>query len=128
MRFLVAALVLFLSSMGTTKLCKKCGEEKPVEAFAKCSSAKDGKQGRCRVCQTALAKAWNEALFASYLGKCAYCPASATDFDHVQPLARGGCNCIGNLVPACEACNASKGAKTLLEFLMYRKGAGGVST
>jgi 5-methylcytosine-specific restriction endonuclease McrA len=69
-------------------------------------------------------KAQRLYLHASYLGRCAYCfSVAATDFDHVVPLARGGSNDIGNLVPACEKCNASKGAKSLLEFMMYRKAA-----
>lgn len=42
-----------------TKTCTKCREEKPLDGFARCSSAKDGKQPRCRACQTASAREWN---------------------------------------------------------------------
>lgn len=36
--------------------------------------------------------------------------------DHVVPLALGGGNDPSNLVPACWACNASKGQKTVEEY------------
>jgi hypothetical protein len=41
--------------------------------------------------------------------------------DHMTPIARGGSNDISNIVPACLSCNASKGAKTPLEFISYIK-------
>ena len=37
--------------------------------------------------------------------------------DHVQPRMRGGDRSGGNLVTACEACNARKGSLRLAEFL-----------
>ena len=37
--------------------------------------------------------------------------------DHVQPRMRGGDRSGGNLVTACGACNARKGAMRLAEFL-----------
>jgi len=44
-----------------------------------------------------------------YRERCAYCesPAPLT-MDHVIPLSRGGTHSIGNIVPACRSCNASK--------------------
>lgn len=47
---------------------------------------------------------------------CAYCGDTATTLDHVIPLIRGGSNYEGNLVPACAACNFSKGSKLLVEW------------
>lgn len=36
------------------KVCSKCSEEKPTEAFSRCSRAKDGLRSSCRLCnQTA---------------------------------------------------------------------------
>lgn len=197
------------------KYCNRCQTEKAIDDFARSAANSDGRQGRCRLCQSQLATDWNKAnrdrcrqtdrnryqrdrdkrlaaskrhkennpekyleysrqkykrnpdkqlaatkawalknplkakeirdhsnlmrrarlheatgthtkeerayLLNSYLGRCAYCfSAPATDFDHVVPLARGGTNDIENLVPACEFCNASKGAKSLLQFMMYR--------
>lgn len=59
-------------------------------------------------------------LFDGNRGKCAYCPAPATELDHVIPLSRGGENTIDNLLPSCESCNASKGNKPLFTWLEFR--------
>lgn len=49
---------------------------------------------------------------AMYGSRCWMCDAeSATDMDHVIPLADGGSNWASNLRPACRSCNASKGAR-----------------
>ena len=48
--------------------------------------------------------------------RCAYCPNPADTIDHVVPLVRGGTNHEGNLVPACRACNSSKGGYLLVEW------------
>jgi len=42
--------------------------------------------------------------------RCTYCPAPATTADHRLALSRGGDNSLENLVPACAACNYSRGA------------------
>lgn len=49
---------------------------------------------------------------------CAYCGVQDTDLqrEHVVPLSRGGSHSIGNIVPACSACNYSKGPKLLSEW------------
>lgn len=47
---------------------------------------------------------------------CAYCPAPATTVDHVIPLARGGTNYEGNLVPACKRCNSAKCDRLVVEW------------
>jgi len=51
-------------------------------------------------------------------GCCAYCGSTSRPLtqDHVIPLARGGRHAIGNLLPACQPCNSSKGAKLLIEW------------
>jgi hypothetical protein len=51
---------------------------------------------------------------------CVYCGAPSESVDHIDPVSAGGNSNWGNLAPACLACNSSKGAKPLLEFLMYR--------
>ena len=66
-----------------------------------------------------------QSLLASHSGLCAYCrDAKATARDHVIPLARGGSNSIGNILPACGPCNSAKGTLTADEFLRRRKGEG----
>jgi HNH endonuclease len=49
------------------------------------------------------------ALQATW-GVCAYCGAPGTSFqkDCVQAISRGGSYTLGNVVPVCRSCNASK--------------------
>lgn len=48
------------------------------------------------------------ARWRYYGGLCWMCSATATDTDHVKPIARGGSNWASNLRPACRSCNRSK--------------------
>ena len=41
-----------------TKLCTKCGEQKPHALFNKHSSTKDKLRGHCKICQTNLSREW----------------------------------------------------------------------
>jgi 5-methylcytosine-specific restriction endonuclease McrA len=34
------------------------------------------------------------------------------------PLSRGGSHTASNIVPACRSCNSSKGARSLMQYLM----------
>lgn len=56
------------------------------------------------------------AILARWGHRCAYCPSVATHLDHVIPLSKGGADAEHNIVPACQRCNLSKGAKTLAEW------------
>lgn len=42
---------------------------------------------------------------------CHWCGAPATEVDHLVPVAAGGTDDLGNLVPSCQRCNRSKGKK-----------------
>jgi hypothetical protein len=56
----------------------------------------------------------------AYFGwRCFYChkPTPHLELDHYIPLARGGTNFIGNIVPACRGCNRRKSTRTGEEFL-----------
>ncbi|MFF9524887.1 HNH endonuclease [Streptomyces achromogenes] len=53
-----------------------------------------------------------------------YCLAPSEVKDHVIPYARGGDDDLHNLVPACDACNDSKGDRTPLEFAALRLNPG----
>lgn len=49
------------------------------------------------------------ARFAQFDHCCAYCGAGGDlHIEHVVPISRGGGHALGNIVPACEACNYSK--------------------
>lgn len=55
---------------------------------------------------------------------CLYCGQQAKiTIDHILPIARGGAHSIGNLAPACQPCNSSKGAKTITEWKMAKRKA-----
>jgi 5-methylcytosine-specific restriction endonuclease McrA len=53
-------------------------------------------------------------------GSCVYCGNRAQHVDHIVPLARGGHEAPYNLVPACQPCNSSKGARLLAEWDQVR--------
>lgn len=57
-------------------------------------------------------------IFARWSHRCVYCDARAAHLDHVHPLSRGGEDIESNVIPACETCNLSKGAKTLAEWAL----------
>lgn len=46
-------------------------------------------------------------------GRCLYCGRAADSIDHVIPRLAGGPDAADNLIPACKACNSSKGATDL---------------
>jgi len=55
-------------------------------------------------------------VLARWSHACCYCGLWATHLDHVHPLSKGGADAEHNIVPACQSCNLSKGAKTLAEW------------
>ena len=62
---------------------------------------------------------WRARLSA---GVCHYCakkfPPDQLTMDHIVPVARGGRSVKGNVVPACAACNKSKGVLTPAERIL----------
>jgi hypothetical protein len=54
--------------------------------------------------------------------ECAYCGKIATQVDHVIPHKQGGPTTLGNGIPACTSCNASKGAQNVTDWLLSRFG------
>lgn len=75
-----------------------------------------------------------DAVWAITGGKCYYCdvelqrcPDEQIDrsrcfhIDHLVPKTAGGPDHLSNYVPACGRCNISKGAKSYVEFLAWRK-------
>lgn len=57
-------------------------------------------------------------LVRRYDHRCAYCKVrpDALHMEHVVPLVRGGRHAIGNVLPACGRCNATKGSLLLVEW------------
>lgn len=44
-----------------SKVCTKCGEDKPLSEFRDRKDSKDGKRNNCRICQSNYNKVYNEA-------------------------------------------------------------------
>lgn len=64
-----------------------------------------------------LPKVAMQMLTETFGGRCAYCPAPAATWDHVEPVVDGGDTTPGNVVPACVSCNSSKKATDVAEWL-----------
>lgn len=65
---------------------------------------------------------------ARFAGACAYCSTNFTlelrpTWDHIVPISRGGQHSVGNLAPACSACNTSKWASTVTEWRKRKSSA-----
>ena len=62
-----------------------------------------------------------ELIFERDEYRCVYCgeqfDVGELTVDHVQPRMRGGDHSSGNLVTACNACNARKAGMRLADFL-----------
>lgn len=56
-------------------------------------------------------------------GSCAYCNAAVASLqrDCVLPISRGGSYTLGNVVPACGPCNASKGNREVTAWMRRRR-------
>lgn len=60
-----------------------------------------------------------QLILETFSNQCAYCGNKNVPLtiDHWVPVTRGGTNDPWNLIPACRACNASKGDKTPSEWI-----------
>lgn len=63
-------------------------------------------------------------MIRHYRNQCAYCGGNTggIHMDHVIPVSRGGRHAIGNVLPACQTCNLTKGAKLLAEWKRWSHG------
>lgn len=50
-------------------------------------------------------------------GRCAYCDAIATTFDHIIPISKGSNSNLPNIVPACTTCNPSKKNRDVFDWI-----------
>jgi 5-methylcytosine-specific restriction endonuclease McrA len=65
------------------------------------------------------------AAYAQILreGICEVCGSKGPiEIDHIEPLSKGGAHDWTNMAGLCKSCNASKGDKSLLHFLLDRRG------
>ena len=62
-----------------------------------------------------------ERICLRYGDACVYCGSTdRIEKDHIIPLARGGSDSIGNVVPACYDCNRSKHSKFVMEWKLRK--------
>ena len=66
---------------------------------------------------TTAAKSYAELILGD---PCVYCGTASRTLDHIVPIVGGGTSDWNNIAPACLSCNASKGARPLLAFLLRR--------
>jgi 5-methylcytosine-specific restriction endonuclease McrA len=64
----------------------------------------------------------NKELKRLQQSPCLYCGSTQLiEIDHIIPIARGGRHSIGNLAPACRACNRNKTDYLLMEWRKKRE-------
>lgn len=100
--------------------CTACGREFKSAFYLDCGTC-SGRTAVTNARRRAALSGQQPLPRAVYLrvmrsGPCAYCGSAAESVDHVIPLSRGGAEAEENLVPACQHCNKSKGAKLLSEW------------
>jgi hypothetical protein len=71
------------------------------------------------LCPKLRVRRWRQTLHSLTGSRCLYCGAASESIDHIHPLSRGGLSVTENCVPACLACNGSKGDSDA--FVWYRR-------
>ncbi len=68
--------------------------------------------GNNKLCENGLSVNDWKAVLDYFNHECAYCGSKEDlEQEHIVPVSDGGTYAIGNIVPACRKCNASKGNK-----------------
>jgi hypothetical protein len=128
------------------KTCRSCETLKPVSDFDPDRRNRDGLKSWCPACHIERTLAWHRAhpaavfrlkalrrsaeetgevserdwrrLLDRWGYACAYCGSKPQllHHDHVIPVTRAGSHSIGNLLPACQQCNSSKGNLLLADW------------
>jgi 5-methylcytosine-specific restriction endonuclease McrA len=77
------------------------------------NSSSDGRKSRAPISRTKVI-----AVMRKSESKCVHCGSmDDLQIDHIIPHSRGGSDDLDNLQMLCQKCNASKGAKTMEEWL-----------
>jgi len=133
-------------------ICRKYREENPEKIRESRRKYKKNNVEKCNIYtqkriarklllpNTLTLKQWEE-IKLQFKSKCAYCGKELTlQQEHFIPVAKGGEYTHNNIIPSCQSCNCSKGAKdffdwypkfrnyskkrekTILEYLNYKNG------
>lgn len=114
-----------------TRTCADCGTNFPGRQARRCTE--------CATCPTEIRRrhvrdarqGWtaqdyeDRRVYAALLRSdpCSYCGAAESgEVDHIAPLHRGGGDRWNNLTAACRSCNASKMQRSVLVYLLERRG------
>ena len=80
-------------------------------------SARDRRMRNLKDARIVLDREMNALLSSPCVG----CGVDEVTLDHIIPISRGGRHAVGNLQPLCRACNGSKGARTNIEWRVWRE-------
>lgn len=74
------------------------------------------RQSNARAVGAITVEEWHDACKA-FDFECAYCgSADKLSMEHVVPIKYGGSSAACNIIPCCQHCNSSKGAKDMVEW------------
>lgn len=86
-------------------------------AQASLRASKRRRKARTRGASATLTAAEWDQIQLDHAHRCHYCGSGGSlEQEHLTPLSRGGAHAVGNVAPACRACNSKKGTKTEAEF------------
>jgi 5-methylcytosine-specific restriction endonuclease McrA len=99
---------------------KRWAEANPEKA--KATSANRLHRRRARERQVDVREVKRKEIEKLFLNGCAFprCTNTNLELDHIVPLFLGGRHAIGNLQALCKSHNASKGARTWMQFLQMK--------
>ena len=107
---------------------KKDNTEKVKQIKRRCQAQRRAAKQSAERAERVSAAEWKRIIGACH-GRCLYCGSAAAELqvDHVIPLSRRGAHAVGNLVPACGACNRRKSALEPVEWVFREFGGNGLA-
>jgi len=101
--------------------CRACQNKKDRERYATDADYRNERRQHSHARKRGVAKiplVGQAVIMEDFDGRCAYCGAPATTWDHIKPVSQGGETTPGNIVPACQSCNSSKKDKNVWAWIM----------
>lgn len=110
---------------GGCKDCPVCGSTLPPSGFYRNKSMPDGRTKLCMPCHVqsrevkrrrGIREHW--ASMGLDLEMCIYCQVQPfQEFEHFEPISRGGSNSVENILPSCYDCNRGKASSDPWDWL-----------
>jgi len=101
-------------------LCRICQNKRDRERYATDINYRSERRQHAHARKRGIAKIpliGQMIITEDFNGRCAYCGAPATTWDHIKPISKGGQTIPGNIVPACQSCNSSKKDKNVWNWI-----------